>query len=152
MKIKFWGVRGSIACPGTHTTKYGGNTLCIELRFEDPPRLIIMDAGTGLRELGNHLMAHDLSKGPLNVEIFITHTHWDHIQGFPFFTPMYVPGTKLKVYGPVTYEEDALENVLGGQWIYRYFPVRHTELASEIEYIDLKEGRFELGDGIMITT
>jgi phosphoribosyl 1,2-cyclic phosphodiesterase len=111
-----------------------------------------MDAGTGLRELGNHVMAHDLPKGPIRTEILLTHTHWDHIQGFPFFTPMYVPTTKLTVYGPVTYEEDSLEKVLGGQYIYRYFPVRHAELGAEIEYVDLKEGQFDLGDGLVITT
>jgi phosphoribosyl 1,2-cyclic phosphodiesterase len=152
MKIKFWGVRGSIPCPGPQTLKYGGNTLCVELRLENPDRLIIIDAGTGIRELGNHMMAHDLPNGLMTAEIFLTHTHWDHIQGFPFFLPIYVPKTKVKVYGPVTYEEDTIKDVLGGQWIYRYFPVRQAELASEMEYVDLKEGRFDLGDGLMLTT
>ena len=69
MKIKFWGVRGSIPCPGLDTTKYGGNTLCIEMRFKDPGRLIIMDAGTGLRGLGDYVIAHDLPKGPIKTEI-----------------------------------------------------------------------------------
>jgi phosphoribosyl 1,2-cyclic phosphodiesterase len=150
MKIKFWGVRGSIPCPGPHTMKYGGNTACLELRFED--RLIIVDAGSGIRDLGNHMMSHDLSKGPMETEIFLTHTHWDHIMGFPFFTPIYIPGTKLKVYGPVTYEDDTLKDIVGGQLAYRYFPVRQTELAAEIKYMDLKEGHFDLGDGIMVTT
>jgi len=131
--------------------KYGGNTPCIEMRFEDPERLIIIDAGSGIRELGNHMMVHDLPKGDIRAEIFLTHTHWDHIMGFPFFTPIYVPGTQLKVYGPVTYEDDPLEEVVGGQLTYRYFPVRRTDLASRIEYIDLREGRFDLGDGITLT-
>ncbi|MFH1672997.1 MAG: MBL fold metallo-hydrolase [Pseudomonadota bacterium] len=148
MKIKFWGVRGSIPCPGPHTMKYGGNTACLELRFED--RLIIVDAGSGIRDLGNHMMSHDLPKGPMKTEIFLTHTHWDHIMGFPFFTPIYIPGTKLKVYGPVTYEDDTLKDIVGGQLAYRYFPVRQTELAAEIKYMDLKEGHFDLGDGIMV--
>ncbi len=152
MKIKFWGVRGSIPCPGPHTMKYGGNTLCLELRFDGLERLIIIDAGTGLRELGQYIVANDLHKGSIRAEIFVTHTHWDHIQGFPYFIPIYIPGTKLKVYGPVTYEEDSLQNVLGGQWVYRYFPVRQAELVSEIEYIDLKECSLDLGDGIRITT
>ena len=72
--------------------------------------------------------------------------------GFPFFTPIYIPGTKIKVYAPVHYEDEPLENVMGGQLAYRYFPVRHDELASEIDYIDLKEGRFDLGDGIHLAT
>ena len=152
MNIRFWGVRGSIPCPGPHTVKYGGNTLCLEIGFEDLDRLIIIDAGTGIRELGSYLVARYLHKGPIKAEIFLTHTHWDHIQGFPFFGPIYMPGTHIKVCGPVTYEEDTLEDVVGGQLKYRYFPVRPTELASDIEYVDLKEGRFDLGDGIILTT
>jgi len=152
MEIRFWGVRGSIPCPGPHTVKYGGNTPCIELCFKDVDRLIILDAGSGIRELGNRIVARDLSKGPIRTEIFLTHTHWDHIMGFAFFAPIYVPATKLKVYGPVTYEDDTLEQVVGGQLTYRYFPVRQEELASEIEYIHLKEGGLDLGDDIMVTT
>jgi len=152
MRIRFWGVRGSIPSPGPHTVKYGGNTLCIELRFDELDRLIIIDAGTGIRELGNYLMAQSPPQSTISAEIFLTHTHWDHIQGFPFFTPIYLPKTKLKVYGPVTYEEDTLEDVVGGQWIYRYFPVRYSELSANIEYVQMKEGRLSLGDGIMLTT
>ena len=152
MKIKFWGVRGSIPCPGPLTTKYGGNTVCLELRFKATDRLIIIDAGTGIRELGNYVMTRDLPKGPIKTEIYLTHTHWDHIMGFLFFTPIYIPGTKIKIYAPVHYADEPLENVMGGQLAYRYFPVRHADLASEIEYINLKEGRFDLGDGIMLTT
>lgn len=152
MKIKFWGVRGSIPSPGPQTMKYGGNTLCLELRFKNLDRLIIVDAGSGIRELGHYIMAHDLPKGPIRAEIFLTHTHWDHIQGFPFFIPTYVSETKLKVYGPVTYEDNSIKDVLGGQWVYRHFPVLQAELAAKIEYVDLKEGRFDLGDGIMLTT
>ena len=152
MKIKFWGVRGSIPCPGPDTMKYGGNTACIELRFENPERLIIIDAGSGIRQLGDYIVANDLPKGPIRAEIFLTHTHWDHILGFPFFTPIYIPGTKLKVYGPSTFEEDSLADVIGGQLAYRYFPVRQAELASDIEYIDLKEERLDLGDGVTVVT
>jgi phosphoribosyl 1,2-cyclic phosphodiesterase len=152
MKIKFWGVRGSIPCPGPHTMKYGGNTACIELRFGDTDRLIIIDAGSGIRELGNYLMVHDLRKGPIKTEILLTHTHWDHITGFPFFAPIYVPGTELKIYGPVTYEDETLEDIVGGQLTYRYFPVRQAELASKIEYFDLKESRMDFNDGMTITT
>ncbi len=152
MKIKFWGVRGSIPCPGPGTVKYGGNTPCIELRLKSDNRLIIIDAGSGIRELGNDLMANDLPNGPINTEIYLSHTHWDHIMGFPFFTPIYIPGTKIKLYGPVTYEDDSLEDVVGGQLTYRYFPVRQAELASDIEYIDLKEETLDIGDGIKLTT
>jgi len=152
MNIKLWGVRGSIPCPGPYTAKYGGNTSCIALRFEEPERLIIIDAGSGIRELGNDIMADAHHNGPIKVEIFLTHTHWDHIMGFPFFSPIYVPGTQIKIYGPVSFGDDTLEDVVGGQLTYRYFPVRRAELSAEIEYTDLKEGRFDLGDGIVLTT
>ncbi len=152
MKVKFWGVRGSIPCPGPYTIKYGGNTACLELRFEDSDRLIIIDAGTGIRELGNYMMANNLPGSPIKTEIFLTHTHWDHLMGFPFFKPSYVQGTELKIYGPVSYGDNSIEDSLGGLLTYRYFPVRRTELASEIEYINLKEDQFDLGDGIILTT
>jgi ribonuclease BN (tRNA processing enzyme) len=80
----------------------------------------------------------------------LTHTHLDHILGLPFFAPIYFPGTQLKIYGPVTGEDVPLKEVIGGQMSYRYFPVRQEELAANIEYIDLKEGRFDLGDGITL--
>lgn len=152
MKLKFWGVRGSIPCPGFNTVKYGGNTACIELRFENPERQIIIDAGSGIRELGNFMMAHDLPKGPIHTEIFLTHTHWDHIMGFPFFTPIYLNETDIKVYGPVNFEKDTLKDIVGGQMTYRYFPIRQGELASHIEYVELKEGRVHREDDIHITT
>lgn len=152
MKIKFWGVRGSIPCPGRDTVKYGGNTACIELRFPGTDRLIIIDAGSGIRQLGNYIMSHDLPKGPLNLDLFLSHTHWDHIMGYPFFVPLYVPGTEIRVHGPVTHEADPLEKIVGGQMTYRYFPVRGAELAAKISYIHLKEEKIDLGDGITLVT
>jgi len=152
MRARFWGVRGSIPCPGRQTAKYGGNTACIELRFAGSERLVIIDAGSGIRELGNFMMAHDLPKGPIKTSIYLSHTHWDHIMGFPFFTPIYLPSTTLQVFGPVNHEADTLETIVGGQMTYRYFPVREAELAATITYVNLKEGRFDLGDGISLTT
>jgi phosphoribosyl 1,2-cyclic phosphodiesterase len=152
MKIKFWGVRGSIPSPGPDFVKYGGNTLCVELRLKDLNRLIIIDAGSGLRLLGNQLMGRQVSAEPLRIDIFLTHTHLDHILGFPFFAPIFHPDTRLTIHGPVTCEEESLETVLGGQLSYRYFPVRQAELAANIAYVNLKEGRFDIGDGIGLTT
>ncbi|MBU0674436.1 MAG: MBL fold metallo-hydrolase [Proteobacteria bacterium] len=152
MWIKFWGVRGSIPCPGSTTIKYGGNTACIELCFPEHDRRIIIDAGSGIRELGNQLLAMEHPKGAIKTELFLTHTHWDHIMGYPFFAPIYLPTTELKVYGPVNHEGESLEKVVGDQMSYRYFPVRHLELAAKIKYTSLKEGRFNLGDGIILTT
>ncbi len=152
MKVKFWGVRGSIPSPGPDFVKYGGNTLCVELYLKDLNRLIIIDAGSGLRLLGNQLMGKQASAEPFSIDMFLTHTHLDHILGFPFFAPIFQPGTRLTIHGPVTCEEDSLETVLGGQLSYRYFPVRQAELAANIAYINLKEGSFDLGDGIRLTT
>lgn len=153
IKVKFWGVRGSIPCPGPKTMKYGGNTACIELRFPEANRHIIIDAGSGIRDLANHMLANDLPNGPISTEIYLSHTHWDHIMGFPFFVPVYIPGTRIKVFGPVTYEDEPLEAVVGGQMKYRYFPVNMGELASSVEYHRLKEEpALDLGDGITLST
>ena len=152
MKVKFWGVRGSIPCPGPQTVKYGGNTVCLELQFSDSHRRIIIDAGSGLRGLGDHLLNNGNGNGPVRADLLLTHTHLDHILGIPFFSPIYIPDTQLRIYGPVTCEDESLETVLGGQLSYRYFPVRQAELAAQIEYVDLKEGSFDLGDGIRVTT
>ena len=152
MKLKFWGVRGSIPSPGPNTVKYGGNTLCLELRLPDQDRRIIFDAGSGIRELGDSQSFSQDATHRLNTEIFLTHTHLDHILGLPFFAPIYNPDTRLKIYGPVTCEEDPLEDVIGGQLSYRYFPVRQRELGASIEYIDLKEGTYDLGQGVSLIT
>lgn len=153
MKVRFWGVRGSIPSPGLITGKYGGNTACIELRVGPDDRLIIIDAGSGMRPLGNALMTNDLSDGPIKADIFLSHTHWDHIMGYPFFTPIYIPTTEVKIYGPVTFEDDPLEAVVGGQMKYRYFPINVGELSSNIEFIRLKEDPFiDLGNGLKLST
>jgi phosphoribosyl 1,2-cyclic phosphodiesterase len=150
IQLKFWGVRGSIPVPGPDTVEFGGNTACLELRFDN--RLIIIDAGSGLRPLGDYLMQHDLPKGPIKTKLFLSHTHWDHIMGFPFFTPIYIPGSEIAVYGPVTYEDEGLDRIVGDQLRYRYFPVKHSELAAKITYHALKECTLDLDDGISLKT
>jgi phosphoribosyl 1,2-cyclic phosphodiesterase len=152
IRVRFWGVRGSVPCPGPKTVRYGGNTSCLELRFGEEERLVVIDAGTGIRELAGHIMKTDLPKGPIKTELFLTHTHWDHIMGFPFFIPLFVPNTELKVFGPVTYEDHTLDRIFGDMLSYRYWPVRLEELAAKIEYSDLKEGTRDLGGGIWVTT
>ena len=148
--LKIWGDRGSMPTPGPETVLFGGNTSCLEIRADD--RLVIVDAGSGIRQLGDSLMRTDIKKGPISADIFISHTHWDHIMGFPMFTPIYVPGTKLRIRGPITYEDDTLESVIGSQLSYRYWPVRQEELAAKIEYEQIKESTYDLGDGLFLTT
>jgi phosphoribosyl 1,2-cyclic phosphodiesterase len=136
MKFKFWGVRGSIATPGPATVKYGGNTTCIEIRTDNND-LIILDAGTGIHMLGQEL----LKQLPITAHIFISHTHWDHIQGLPFFSPIFISGNQLKIYGgldPVTHE--GIERALDVQLQYSYFPIREAELNASVEYSTLKPG------------
>ena len=152
IRVRFWGVRGSVPCPGPKTVKYGGNTSCLELRFGEEERLVVIDAGTGIRELAGHIMKSDLPRGPIKTELFLTHTHWDHIMGFPFFIPLFIPNTELKVFGPVSFEDDPLSKIFGDMLRYRYWPVRLEELAAQIEYSDLKEGTMDLGGGLWVTT
>jgi phosphoribosyl 1,2-cyclic phosphodiesterase len=150
LSVRFWGDRGSIPCPGPGTVKYGGNTSCLEIRADD--RLVIIDFGTGIKPLGDYLMANDLKKGPIDADIFITHTHWDHMMGFPMFTPLFIPTTRLRIRGPVSFEDDTLEQILGAQLSYRYWPVRLSELSAKIEYGQIKETSLDLGDGLRVTT
>ena len=129
MVITCWGSRGSIPVSGKEYIKYGGDTTCIDIHTASDD-IIIVDAGTGIRELGNHITKHEHYPKPVSAEIFLTHTHLDHILGLPFFAPIYNPRTELKIYGPVTCEETLLKDVIGGQFSYRYFPVRQNELEA----------------------
>lgn len=152
IKVRPWGVRGSIPCPGPATVTYGGNTACLELRIGEDERLLIIDAGSGIRQLGDFLMKNDLPRGPIRTKLFLSHTHWDHIMGFPFFTPIFIPGSEIEIYGPVTYEDEGLDRIVGDQLRYRYFPVKHSELAAKITYHPMKERTMDLGDGLWLTT
>src|SRR5574341_145052 len=147
MQVKFWGTRGSIAAPGPNTTAYGGNTSCVEVRVSDG-MIIVLDCGTGARELGLHL-ARTMSH-PLRLHLFIGHTHWDHIQGFPFFVPAFLPGAELNIYAPVGFQR-SLEEAMAGQMEYSYFPVKLRELRSRIHFTELDEGFFRVGDVLVET-
>ncbi|TVR33287.1 MAG: MBL fold metallo-hydrolase [Spirochaetaceae bacterium] len=151
MKIRFWGARGSIPTPGQSTVYYGGNTACIEICYGSNRRIIV-DAGTGIKPLGDTIARNELGAGPVKARIFLSHTHWDHIMGFPFFTPIFIPGTELDIYSPVTYEDESIESVFGFQLSYRYFPIRQSELAARLVYHELKEETIELEDGMRVTT
>lgn len=140
-RFKFWGVRGSIPSPGPGTVHFGGNTSCIEVRAGN--EIIILDAGTGLRGLGKAL-AEEFSSQPLNLTLLLTHTHWDHIQGLPFFRPVYQPQCRLRILG---YEgaRKSLVNVLSGQMESPYFPVLFDELPGNIQIEELKDMDFTVG-------
>ena len=137
MKVKFWGVRGSLPTPGPKTARYGGNTTCLQVLRDSGP-LIILDAGTGVRELSDHLMKSQ--KPPYDIRMLVTHTHWDHIHGFPFFVPIYVPGTTMEVYGigPI-HNGKSFERVMRDQMTYSYFPVENTMLDDTVKYFDFND-------------
>ena len=141
MRIRFWGTRGSLAKPGPSTIRYGGNTSCVEVRADDGT-LIILDCGTGAHDLGRSLVAS--GERPIRGHLLLTHTHWDHIQGFPFFAPLFIQGNEWDVYAPQGLGQ-RLEDTLAGQMEYEYFPVTLGQLDATIRYHELHEGVFNLG-------
>ncbi len=144
-KVRFWGVRGSIATPGPETAKVGGNTSCVELECGD--ERIVLDAGTGLRGLGDELAR----RGDARVSLLLSHLHWDHIQGLPFFVPLYLPNSELAVYGP-GFGEGGLAGALGRQMSAPGFPVELTDVPARLSLRELRHGsRFALG-GVAITS
>jgi len=144
--LRFWGTRGSIATPGASTVRYGGNTSCVEAVTNAGQRFIF-DCGTGARALGAYLMAN--APKPIEATILLSHSHWDHIQGFPFFAPVFVPGNRLTVCGPKG-ARGTLPGVLSGQMEYTYFPVDLESLGAHLEYQDLNEGAHVI-DGVRVT-
>lgn len=147
MKVRFWGTRGSIAKPGPGTVRYGGNTSCVQVTSSGGTMLII-DCGTGAHDLGQHILKQKMSG---NVgSILISHTHWDHIQGIPFFAPLFVPGNKWTFYAPRGFG-DTLRDTLAGQMEFTYFPVTMDAFGAKVDYRDLTEQTFEIGD-VRVTT
>ena len=140
-RVKFWGVRGSIPTPGPGTAYYGGNTSCVEVRCGD--EILILDAGTGLRTLGASLMA-EFKNHPLNLTLLLTHTHWDHIHGIPFFAPIYNPRCRLRILGAVGARKGLVE-ALTGQMESTYFPVPFSKVPGNIEVEEFKELNFDIG-------
>ena len=144
--VRFWGTRGSIPTPGHRTRKFGGNTSCVEIRVGDT--LFICDGGTGLRELGVDLMKRG---GPnIRAHLFFSHPHWDHIQGFPFFTPAYLKESTFQIYG--TFRGDRrIFDLLSGQMQSDYFPVTFSDLGASILPSDLEECNGEI-DGVKVAS
>ena len=137
LSIRCWGTRGSIPSPGPATAGYGGNTTCVEVVAGDCR--IIFDAGTGIRLLGDKLIADG---GKKKASIFLTHFHWDHIQGFPFFGPVYDPEFNLSIVGPMQENMD-VESLFAGQMGPVYFPIPYEALSASLTFDHLKEGTWE---------
>jgi phosphoribosyl 1,2-cyclic phosphodiesterase len=141
--VKFWGTRGSIPTPGHKTRRYGGNTSCVEVRIDDA--LFVCDGGTGLRELGVDLLGR---ADRVSAHLFFSHTHWDHIQGFPFFVPAYTASSTLHVYD-VSKNDDRIRRLLLGQMQSEYFPVSFGDLGAAIRFENLDSGQKTI-EGVLV--
>ena len=146
--IRFWGVRGTIACPSTTHAKYGGNTSCIEVMVGD--RTVIFDAGTGIRNLGTELLKRDVREAHL----LMSHTHWDHINGFPFFVPAYDPNRSLHIMaGHLSNVNSGIKDVLNAQMLSPMFPVPLETMQAKLRFEDFKAGEnFKLYSDVNIRT
>ncbi len=138
MKIRFWGTRGSIARPGPTTVRYGGNTSCVEVRADDGT-LVVLDSGTGAHEFGARLCREG---APARGHLLIGHTHWDHIQGFPFFGPFFESDGEWDVYAPGRRAQQ-LEDTFAGQMSYDYHPITVDAFEARVHFHDLREGSFQ---------
>lgn len=133
--VKFWGTRGSIASPGEKTVRYGGNTPCVQVKLPEG-KLIILDGGTGIRELGNELIKK--GKEPVKGHILLSHYHWDHIQGLPFFVPAYRTQNKFSIWGP-GHPQVSLEKIISDQMESVYFPIKLSHMSAKIDFKILNE-------------
>jgi phosphoribosyl 1,2-cyclic phosphodiesterase len=147
LRLRFWGTRGSIPSPGPNTVRYGGNTPCVEVRTETG-WLVILDAGTGIRELGRSLVAGSNGHG-IAADIFLTHAHWDHIQGIPFFAPIFQPGNHFTIWGSKTLET-SIDRVIRDQMSPVVFPVTFEQLDATIDFGEIAEER-HVGNGYEVT-
>jgi phosphoribosyl 1,2-cyclic phosphodiesterase len=143
--VRFWGTRGSIPTPGAHTARYGGNTSCVAVSGL-PEQLVILDAGSGIRLLGRELSR--LATGVMNLDILLSHTHWDHIQGLPFFQPLNTKGNSVRIYGAAQ-AGVPLEEILDRQMDPVVFPVPLKALAADLRITEVSHGSFEI-DGFLV--
>lgn len=144
--VRFWGVRGSIPTPGTETVRYGGNTACVEIKVAG--QRLIFDGGTGLRVLGKHL----LEQMPVKAHLFFTHSHWDRIQGFPFFVPAFIEGNQFDIYGAAGQNGASIKQRLCDQMLRPNFPVPLQVMRSKLEFHDIAPGSVITLDDVVIET
>ncbi|MBD2462011.1 MBL fold metallo-hydrolase [Oscillatoria sp. FACHB-1407] len=144
--VEFWGVRGSIPTPGKETVRYGGNTACVEIKVGG--KRLIFDGGTGLRALGKHL----LSQMPVEAHLFFTHTHWDRIQGFPFFIPAFVPDNHFHIYGATGLNGASIKQRLTDQMLRPHFPVPLQMMQSNLTFHNIAPGEVITLDDVVIET
>jgi phosphoribosyl 1,2-cyclic phosphodiesterase len=150
MQVRFWGVRGSIPAPGPDTNRYGGNTSCVAVKTRSGA-LFVLDMGTGVVPLGGSLLATEFGKGAGKATVFLSHSHWDHIQGFPFFAPIFIPGNQFGLYGNAR-SSSMLEGILEGQMNPHFSPIYTLKnLGASIDFNGVTPGvPFEV-DGVTIT-
>lgn len=143
--VNFWGVRGSIASPGHSTVRYGGNTPCVEMQVGG--HRLIFDGGTGIRVLGQSL----LSQLPVEAHLFFTHSHWDHIQGFPFFVPAFIKGNHFSIYGAIAPDGSNIEQRLNDQMRHPNFPVPLQIMGADLKFVDVEINvPTQIGDDIVV--
>ena len=146
-EVKFWGVRGSVACPSPRHIGFGGNTSCVEMTVAG--KTIILDAGTGIRNLGNSL----LERGVNEATLLLSHTHWDHINGFPFFVPAFMPAMSLHIMAGHSQEQGGIEKVMSGQMSQPFFPIPMEAMRGRLQFSDFDAGdTLEIGPDIRIRT
>jgi len=144
MRVRFWGVRGSTPTPQKENLGYGGNTSCLEIRT-DTNQILIFDGGTGIRLLGNELL-NEFADRPINAHIFFSHFHLDHIQGVPFFRPLYNARNHFTFYFAGRRDANLVMDALAGMMANPYFPVDMSKLPCSRDYVDLVEGTFTVAD------
>lgn len=144
MKVRFWGVRGSYPVPGPSTNRYGGNTSCVEVQ-PSTGEIIIFDAGTGIRKLGQRLAAGRCAQPSCTVSILFSHMHWDHVQGLPFFSPLHQPQNRIRIYSSA-HGDAHLRRIFEQTAAQPYFPIGFSDFKSTVEFVNLKENaEFDIG-------
>ncbi len=140
--LRYWGVHGTMPVPGPETVRYGGNTSCVSMEFAKGG-FFIFDAGTGIKALSNHIMANSISL--VGAKLFISHPHWDHINGLPFFIPLYLQGNEIEICGPA-HGDITMRDLISGQMDGAYFPVNIKEFSAMVNFRDLREEVIEIDD------